>query len=76
MAYNLRADIMKQRNRKYLQKDMHPNEETKMLGFVSDYVTGKLLHVDDRCTGSKAWLCVSSQLGLADFLFSMKHMCS
>uniref|UniRef100_A0A7R9Z8H1 Bestrophin homolog n=1 Tax=Pseudictyota dubia TaxID=2749911 RepID=A0A7R9Z8H1_9STRA len=38
MAYNLRAEIMKQRNGQYLKIDMHPNEELKLLAFVSDYI--------------------------------------
>lgn len=39
LAYNLRAEIMKQRNGQYLKIDMHPNEELKLLGFVSDFVS-------------------------------------
>mmetsp|Transcript_22222 Transcript_22222/g.65839 ORF Transcript_22222/g.65839 Transcript_22222/m.65839 type:complete len:228 (-) Transcript_22222:252-935(-) len=39
LAYNLRSEIMKQRNGQYLKIDMHPNEELKLLGFVSDFVS-------------------------------------
>jgi len=39
LAYNLRAEIMKQRNGQYLKIDMHPNEELKLLAFVSDFVS-------------------------------------
>jgi predicted membrane chloride channel (bestrophin family) len=39
LAYNLRQAILVQRNGEYLEKRMHVNEELKILGFVSDYVT-------------------------------------
>jgi predicted membrane chloride channel (bestrophin family) len=39
LAYNLRQAILAQRNGEYLEKRMHVNEELKILGFVSDYVT-------------------------------------
>jgi hypothetical protein len=39
LAYNLRAEIMKQRNGTLLAKDMHCNEELKLLGFVGDFIT-------------------------------------
>eukprot|EP00550_Attheya_septentrionalis_P000091 CAMPEP_0198288888 /NCGR_PEP_ID=MMETSP1449-20131203/7257_1 /TAXON_ID=420275 /ORGANISM="Attheya septentrionalis, Strain CCMP2084" /LENGTH=447 /DNA_ID=CAMNT_0043987121 /DNA_START=105 /DNA_END=1445 /DNA_ORIENTATION=+ len=39
LAYNLRAEIMKQRNGKLLANDMHCNEELKLLGFVGDFIT-------------------------------------
>lgn len=39
LAYNLREAILKQRNGEYLEKRMHVNEELKLLGFVSDFIT-------------------------------------
>ena len=39
LTYNLRQTIMEGRNTTFLQIPMHVNEELKILGFVSDYVT-------------------------------------
>ena len=39
LAYNLRETILRQRNGMYLEKRMHCNEELKLLGFVSDFIT-------------------------------------
>jgi len=40
-AYNLRAEIMKIRQSKILEKELHVNEELNILAQVSNFVTGK-----------------------------------
>lgn len=39
LAYNLRETILQQRNGEWLEKRMHVNEELKLLGFVSEYIS-------------------------------------
>jgi hypothetical protein len=39
LAYNLRETILKQRNGQYLQNPMHVNEELKILGNVSEFIS-------------------------------------
>ena len=41
-AYNLRCEIMKTRTSPILEKPLHVNEELKLMGEVSNFVSGKL----------------------------------
>ena len=40
-AYNLRCEIMKTRTNQCLEKPLHVNEELKLMGEVSNFVSGK-----------------------------------